>query len=80
MKPLADVVQQFTIFVLHPSWPYATNFIEVNHIEQDIDFLGYQYDLLSLQKHYTTDLDFQGPFTFGIWWQGVDSEDVQDGE
>lgn len=74
-KLLADVIQKFTIFALHPHCPYAAYFIEVNHIEQDLIFKGYQFDLLSLQKRYTTDVNFPGPFTFGIRWQEVEEVD-----
>ncbi|KAL3159324.1 hypothetical protein ABBQ32_011276 [Trebouxia sp. C0010 RCD-2024] len=54
-KLLADVIQQFTIFALHPHWPYAAYFMECNHIEQDLIVKGYQFDPFSIKKLYTTE-------------------------
>ena len=72
---LKDIVEHFTIFVLHPSVPYAKLFETTQHYQVHAglvwDVKSYFHDLQQLYAP-----DYPGPFTIGVWWQEANKKDT----
>ena len=78
---LADVVQHFTIFALHPSKPYVSLCRNITLLPYKTlpagTGVGRRSYLSELQKMYPT--GYSGPFTIGVWWQAIDNKVTLDG-